>query len=295
MNRPGPQFPRCTLPRRKSPARVSKVASRNDSASDVVGVSINIRSASPSPETAIVENGGSAFITARSSIVALSTTVPWAVSITASSLESPLTTDATYRWLPSGESAKSALPPVRMLPITLVVSGSISQTRPPGPPASGLGSSTYNQPAAGLAQFSTSMFESGAAEFRDVSVCVIVLACPAGAPVCAARAAGLNAEDTARRQNAERGRNKHRRRFAFIPRLRTPDWNRRFANRTLLALSAQRIRQARLLATFSYRPERSRRERNPARLCPLVLGWKPPTLVGGAWPLGHAKEAASAR
>src|ERR1039458_4089502 len=92
-----------------------------------------------------------------------------------------------------------------MLPITLPVSGSTSQTRPPGPPASGLGSSTYSQPDSGLAQFSsTSMFE-----FRDASVCAGAPIGPSGAPAQAGRAAKPSAKDKESRQNTGR-------RFAFI-------------------------------------------------------------------------------
>src|ERR1700686_4573544 len=97
-----------------------------------------------------------------------------------------------------------------MLPIPLAVSGSTSQTRPPGPPALGLGSSTYSQPGLGLAQLSTSMFESPDELVSVVLVCAGALIWPAGSPARAGRAAKPSAKDT------ERTQNKDGRRFAFI-------------------------------------------------------------------------------
>src|SRR5580704_1191577 len=97
-----------------------------------------------------------------------------------------------------------------MLPITLAVSGSTSQTRPPGPPASGLGSSTYSQPGSGLTQLSTTMLES-----VDRLLWVGALVWPAVAPAWAGRAAKNRAKGTERRQN------KDDRRFALIHCLRS--------------------------------------------------------------------------
>src|ERR1700683_4184478 len=96
-----------------------------------------------------------------------------------------------------------------MLPITLAVSGSTSQTRPPGPPASGLGSSTYSQPGSGLTQLSTTMFESA-----DALLWLGALVWPAVGPACAGRAAKHRTKGTERRQN------KDDRRFALIHCLR---------------------------------------------------------------------------
>src|SRR5580658_698952 len=84
-----------------------------------------------------------------------------------------------------------------MLPITLAVSGSTSQMR--GPPALGLGSSTYSHPDSGLAQFSTSMFECIEALVWAASFWVGALVWPAGAPAWAGR--GASVRDTERRQN----------------------------------------------------------------------------------------------
>ena len=70
------------------------MASRNKSASGEVGVEVRIRSANPSPETAMIENGGSALARTRSSIMPRARILPWAVSITASSLKLPSVVEA---------------------------------------------------------------------------------------------------------------------------------------------------------------------------------------------------------
>jgi len=67
----------------------------------------------------MVENCGSWSYAARPPTAPLFRITPWTVSITASSFESSPVEDATYSRLPSGESAKSGLALVRMLPITL--------------------------------------------------------------------------------------------------------------------------------------------------------------------------------
>src|SRR5580658_3582337 len=92
-----------------------------------------------------------------------------------------------------------------MLPITFAGSGSTSQTRPPAPPASGLGSSTYSQPGSGLTQLSITMFESA-----DALLWLGALVWLAVAPAWARRAAKHRAKGTERRQN------KDDRRFALI-------------------------------------------------------------------------------
>src|ERR1700691_2149268 len=209
MKRPGPQFHRRTLSGRKLPLRVSNPASRNESPSADSAASTRIRSVKPSPETAIVEYGGSASVTARPVMSLRSRTTPSAVSITASSLESPPVSDATYSVLPSGDSAKSAPSPVRMLPITLPASGSTSQTRPPGSPAAGLGSSTYNQPGSGFAQLSTSMFPP-----EGASVFVAGFVWPPCWRTRAARAAKHMVMVTQRRKDKDNSR------FAFMHRPR---------------------------------------------------------------------------
>src|SRR3984885_7174144 len=223
MKRPGPQFHRRTLSGRKLPLCVSNPASRNESLSADAAASTRIRSVKPSPETAIVEYGGSASVTARPPTPPRSRTTPSAVSITASSLESPPVSDATYSVLPSGESAKSAPSPVRMLPITWAASGSTSQTRPPGSPAAGLGSSTYSQPGWGFAQFSTSMFPPEGASF-----CVGGLVWPPRWGAWA-RAAKHIEMDTNRRKD------KDNRRFAFIHRPRNFRSSRNFRYRPRLS------------------------------------------------------------
>src|ERR1700733_8963839 len=92
-----------------------------------------------------------------------------------------------------------------MLPITLAVWGSTSQTRPSVPSGLGLGSSTYSQPDSGLTQFAIAMFEG-----RDSVVCGGAFVWPAGAPAWAGPAAKPGATETQRRQI------KNGRRFAFI-------------------------------------------------------------------------------
>src|SRR5208282_4237682 len=107
---------------------------------------------------------------------------------------------------------KSALSPVRMLPITFALSGSSNQTRPPGPPASGLGSRTYSQPGAGRFHVSTSMLECS-----DASVDPALIS-PAAAPDWPGGAAKTGAKDTERKQI------KGGRKFAFMrcPFIRCP-------------------------------------------------------------------------
>ncbi len=137
-----------------------------------------------------------------------------------------------------------------MLPITFALSGSINQTRPPGPPASGLGSRTYSQPGSGLPHFSISIFEGA-----DARVCVGTPVWPAGAPAVAVRATKPSTNHT--RKTGK----KDRQRFAFIPCPR----NSQVGRVVLPTLSHNRIEpEIRTRESTKQLPCQKARKRSPA-------------------------------